>query len=79
MWKKAKKRAIPSPPNHAAGFRELPPPTGIIAIEVEFGFADPVLFPFAVTVLFEYPPGVIEGGVGTDFEVVEVDFIGIVG
>ena len=76
MWKKAKKRAIPSPPNHAAGFRELPLPTGMIAMEVEFGLADPVLFPFAVTVLFEYP-GVV-GGVGIGFAVVEVDFTGIV-
>ena len=45
-------------------------------MEVEFGLADPVLFPFAVTVLFEYP-GVV-GGVGIGFAVVEVDFTGIV-
>jgi len=79
MWKKAKKSAIPSPPNHAAGFRELPPPTGIIAGELEFAFPVTVLFAFPVTVLFGYPPGVIEGGVGIDFEMLEVDFIETVG
>ena len=57
MWKKAKKNTAPSAPSHAPGFRELPPPMGIIAIELEF----------AGTVLFEeYPPGVVEGGVGTE-------------
>jgi len=69
MWKKAKKNKAPRAPSHAPGFRELPPPMGIIAIELEF----------AIAVLFEeYPPGVIEGKVGTEFAMVEVDFIGIV-
>lgn len=57
MWKKAKKNTAPSAPSHAPGFREFPPPTGIIGIELEFPFED--------TVLFEYPPRVVEGGVGT--------------
>jgi len=71
MWKKAKKNTAPRAPSHAPGFRELPPPMGIIGIPLEFAPAD--------TVLFEgYPPGVIEGGVGTEFAMVEVDFIGIV-
>ena len=57
MWQKAKKNTAPSAPSHAPGFRELPLPMGIIAIELEFAGA--VLFE-------EYPPGVVEGGVGTE-------------
>lgn len=57
MWQKAKKNTAPSAPSHAPGFRELPLPMGIIAIELEF----------AGVVLFEgYPPGVVKDGVGTE-------------
>jgi len=71
MWKKAKRNTSPNPASHPAGFRPLPPLSGAIVGEL-----GPV--PKDSVPLEEFSPSVIEGNVGSELAMVDVDLIEVV-